>query len=305
MTFQADRFYNPKDGTYANVPIMPVHTEKFRGKRQYGTDVLIGNWYEDRSKLQKSNYTHNSTYRIDYSAHINYLPDTVLRRRLLLSQEERPRRMILGHHNINDRKQLISSYDEQYNRRGPYGNDRFPPERKWALQDDCWLPEHSDHPLEGEPTHFGLMERKRSQSQSFHRSHTMPEISEYTDRYIPHESKLYAESTRVGIPRLFSTALDRTNAINKDLNYRSITNSSRRQPTTRDAKEIDYIRSFQRDTTIPRTYYYLGKVSDSIDDTMREKFPFLPAPINNLQQIKSSTIEQFQNQQQQEQTLYA
>ncbi|CAF5164340.1 unnamed protein product, partial [Rotaria sp. Silwood1] len=28
----------------------------------------------------------------------------------------------------------------------------FPPERKWALQDDCWLPEHSDHPLEGEPT---------------------------------------------------------------------------------------------------------------------------------------------------------
>jgi hypothetical protein len=36
---------------------------------------------------------------------------------------------------------------------------------------------------------------------------------------------------------------------------------------------------------------------------MREKFPFLPAPLNNLQQIKSSTIEQFQNQQ--EQTVYA
>lgn len=51
MAFQANRFYNPKDGTYANVPIIPIHTEKFRGKRQFGTDVLIGNWYEDRSKV--------------------------------------------------------------------------------------------------------------------------------------------------------------------------------------------------------------------------------------------------------------
>jgi hypothetical protein len=106
----------------------------------------------------------------------------------------------------------------------------------------------------------------------------------------------------VAISRLFSTALDRTNAINKDLNYRSTTNS-RRQPTTRDAKEIDYLRSFQRNIDIPRTYYYLGKVPDTIDDKTREKFPFLPAPINSLQQIKSSTIEPFQTPQ--EQTAYA
>jgi hypothetical protein len=32
--------------------------------------------------------------------------------------------MLLGHHNIDDNKQLISSYDEHFNRRGPYGNDR-------------------------------------------------------------------------------------------------------------------------------------------------------------------------------------
>jgi hypothetical protein len=36
---------------------------------------------------------------------------------------------------------------------------------------------------------------------------------------------------------------------------------------------------------------------------MREKFPFLPAPINSLQEIKSSTIEQFPHQH--EQTTYA
>ena len=119
-------------------------------------------------------------------------------------------------------------------------------------------------------------------------------FSEYSSRYLPHDSKLYAESKRVAIPRLFSTALDRTNAVNKDLNYRSITNSSRRQPTTRDAKEIDYIRSFQRDVTIPRSYYYLGKAPDTVDEKMRERFPFLPAPINSLQEIQSSTIEKYQ-----------
>jgi hypothetical protein len=193
-------------------------------------------------------------------------------------------------------------------------------ERKWALQNDCWLPEHSDYPLEGQPTRLALSEKQRSKSETFHRSRTMPEIrylsfpffvsllisclifSEYTSRYFPHESKYYSESKRVAIPRLFSTALDRTNAINKDLNYRSTTNS-RRQPTTRDAKEIDYLRSFQRNIDIPRTYYYLGKVSDTVDEKTRERFLFLPAPINSFQQIKSSTTEQFQTPQ--EQTFYA
>jgi hypothetical protein len=51
MNWNANRFFNPKDGTYANVPLVPIHTEIFRGRRQYGTDVLIGNWYEDRSKV--------------------------------------------------------------------------------------------------------------------------------------------------------------------------------------------------------------------------------------------------------------
>jgi len=122
--------------------------------------------------------------------------------------------------------------------------------------------------------------------------------SEYSSRYFPHEPKSYIETKRFAIPRLYSTALDRTNAVNKDLNYRSISNSSRRQPTTRDAKEIDYLTSFQRNVDIPRTYYYLGKATDTVDEKTREKFPFLPSPINTLQQIQSSTIEQLPHSQQ-------
>jgi len=51
MTSNIDRFFNPKDGTYANVPIIPVHSQHFRGKRPFGNKILIGNWYEDRLKV--------------------------------------------------------------------------------------------------------------------------------------------------------------------------------------------------------------------------------------------------------------
>ncbi|CAF2462279.1 unnamed protein product [Rotaria sp. Silwood2] len=52
-----------------------------------------------------------------------------------------------------------------------------------------------------------------------------------------------------------------------------------------------------------RIWEGFDKAYHTIDDTTRDKFPFLPAPINSLQQIKSSTIEQIQTQA--EQTHYA
>jgi hypothetical protein len=49
-------------------------------------------------------------------------------------------------------------------------------ERRWAIHDNYWLPERSDHPLEGPPTSWGLLDRKRSQSQCIRRQRTTPEI---------------------------------------------------------------------------------------------------------------------------------
>ena len=51
MATKVSRFYNSKDGTYANVPMRLVNSNVFRGRQQYGSDVLIANWYEDRSKV--------------------------------------------------------------------------------------------------------------------------------------------------------------------------------------------------------------------------------------------------------------
>ena len=68
-----------------------------------------------------------------------------------------------------------------------YSVFQFPDERKWALQNDCWLPEHSDHPLQGEPTRLGPIVKQqnaerhpihinRTDTHPFHRSKTLPDI---------------------------------------------------------------------------------------------------------------------------------
>ncbi|CAF2936793.1 unnamed protein product [Rotaria sp. Silwood2] len=297
MTSKIDRFFNPKDGTYANVPIIPVHPEKFRGKRLFGTKVLIGNWYEDQTKFKESSHRSKSFYHIDYPAHVGSVPDTVLRRKLLGSQEDRPGRMILDHHDIDDQKQLISSYDEQYNRRGAYGEQQETSERRWALQDDLWLPERSDHPLESTPTSWGLVERKRSQSQSLRRQRTMPEISEYTDRYVAHPRELYSSLKNFAVPRIYTRAIDRTNSLNKDINCRSISHCSRRIPITSDAMETNYIYSLRRNTNVPRAYFYLGKIPNQINNTMRNKLPLLTESTNPVPPLTSS-MEPIQSQEQ-------
>ena len=68
------------------------------------------------------------------------------------------------------------SYDEHYQRRGPYGKDQIHEERRWQILENTWLPERSDHPLESEPTNWNLAEIKRSQSQCLQRERTMPNL---------------------------------------------------------------------------------------------------------------------------------
>ncbi|CAF0982280.1 unnamed protein product [Didymodactylos carnosus] len=297
------------DGTYCNVPALPLHTEKFRGKRQFGTDVLINNWFEDRSKYKESSYLHNTTYRIDYPGHPDARPDTVLRRKLLLAQQERPAKLLTGHHDIDDRKNLITWYDEHYNGRPRPIDQQFPHNRRWEVANDRWVPEKTDYPLLAEPTSWGLSRKKGEETHQLQRQRTMPDM-----RYHIHPCESYKEAKRVGIPKVFSTALDKTNAINKNINYRNTLNSAPRLPSTRDVLDIQYD-MFKR-SNIPRTYFYLGKVPDVIDQETRNKFPFLPAP--HLCSVSSCDINQMscgveensnnqinQPQQQQETTVVA
>jgi hypothetical protein len=58
-----------------------------------------------------------------------------------------------------------------------------------------------------------------------------------------------------------------------------------------DPMEIDFIQSFRRNTNIPRAYFYLGRVPDTIDDQMREKFPLLPTPINSSRPMTTTPMD--------------
>lgn len=279
MTSKIDRFFNPKDGTYANVPIIPVHAEKFRGKRPFNTNVLISNWYEDRFKFKESPHRSRSFYKIEYPAHVGSVPDTVLRRKVFSSHEERPERMLVDHHDIDDKKQLISSYDEHYTRRGPYGEFQEASLRKWAIQDRHWLPERSDHPLESTPTNWGLGERKRAESQCIRRQRLAPEISEYTDRYVPHRPDVYSSAKRPGIPRIYSTTVDRSAS---DCTYR---------PTKKpDIAEIDFACSSRRNGHLPRAYFCLGSIQNEIEQRMKRKLPHLVQSTELIQPSNEQSI---------------
>ncbi|CAF1318694.1 unnamed protein product [Adineta steineri] len=261
MTSKNDRFFDPKDGTSANVPIIPINAEVFRGKRPFDAKVLVGNWYENRFKFKDSGHRSKPFHQIAYPTHVGSVPDTVFRRRALGSKEQRLGRLILDHHDIDSQKQLISSYDEQYNKRGAYGEHQDNSERKWAVPDNHWLPERSDHPLENTPTSWGLVERKRAQTQFLQRQRTMPDLSEYTNRYIPHRPEEYSSPKYVGIPRLYSSTVERTNSLNNNIYNRSTSLYNRGIPPAIDITDIDHVYSLRRHANVPRSCFYPESVS--------------------------------------------
>ncbi len=122
-------------------------------------------------------------------------------------------------------------------------------------------------------------------------------FSEYTDRYIPHRPEVYSSLRHTGIPRIYTTAIDRSNSFNKNLNSRSISDFNLRPPTTPDPMEIDHITSYRRNTNIPRAYFYLGSIQNKIDRKMRKKLPYLTESTNTIQSLTLS-MEQFPSQEQ-------
>ena len=90
-------------------------------------------------------------------------------------------------------------------------------------------------------------------------------FSEYTDRYVPHRPEAYLSSKRPGIPRIYSTAVDR-----------SVSDCSRRPIKMPDAMEIDFACSPRRNTNVPRAYFYLG----SMERRTGKQLPYLTESTN-------------------------
>ena len=58
-------------------------------------------------------------------------------------------RHLFAHHNNDFSSNLISWYDEQFNKRQRQGRDVLPDQRYWDSNKLAWEPEKSDHPIRG------------------------------------------------------------------------------------------------------------------------------------------------------------
>jgi len=60
-----------------------------------------------------------------------------------------PKDLLFGHHGKAYSNNMISLYDEYYNRRARPDGQKFPPVRSWDSKSMTWVPEKIDHPLQG------------------------------------------------------------------------------------------------------------------------------------------------------------
>ena len=92
---------------------------------------------------------HDSTYGTDYRAYNKLVgPNVTNRRRALIREDGLPHEQIIKHHH-GYRNHLITWYDEHYNRRERPACQRFPLLRDYSSNKLAWIPEKTDHPLEG------------------------------------------------------------------------------------------------------------------------------------------------------------
>lgn len=123
-------------------------------------------------------------------------------------------------------------------------------------------------------------------------------FSEYTNRYVPHRPEEHSSPKRIGIPRIYSTDVDRSNSLNNNIyNHSTSHDNRRRPPTAHDAIDVDHICSFRRNENVPRAYFYLGSVPNKTDNNMQRNHSFSTESTNTIQPVTLST------QQSQEQTV--
>ncbi|PAA67768.1 hypothetical protein BOX15_Mlig028821g1 [Macrostomum lignano] len=135
---------------------MEPRTSNWDVSKRYKTDVLIGNWFEERLVYDRKNHTHPSSYSIDFQQRGYQQPDVVLRRNGWIRSNGVGKEILLAHHGDAYKKNWITWYDEDFNGRGL---PRNPPQRDWHSGNMAWSPERSDFPVQGSPTNWGLKER--------------------------------------------------------------------------------------------------------------------------------------------------
>ncbi|XP_068934891.1 cilia- and flagella-associated protein 107 [Petaurus breviceps papuanus] len=132
-------------------------TPSWRIEPKFSTRVLVGNWGEERRKFIKtSKPSFQSTFRKDFVRFPEHKVDHITKWYHMRRIEGLPYKNLMTHHEEPKHRNLISTYDDHFNRHG--FNPALPPIRSWNGQKLVWLPEKSDFPLLAPPTNYGLFE---------------------------------------------------------------------------------------------------------------------------------------------------
>ncbi|XP_071805709.1 cilia- and flagella-associated protein 107-like [Asterias amurensis] len=194
----------------------------WRIEQKYANGVLIGNWNEARKTWKRGQTGINSTHRMDFVKYPNYKPDVMTRRAAMMRSDGLDNKLLFEHHNNDFSSNLISWYDEQFNKRERTGRDTLPEQRSWDSHKLAWEPEKSDHPIHSAPTNFGLRDKLNAKWQKEQMQSGMGEYrTTYGQSYIPQASDALVKN-HYAPPRALSTRLHRANLINKDLSLRSV-----------------------------------------------------------------------------------
>ncbi|KFQ93856.1 Uncharacterized protein C1orf158, partial [Nipponia nippon] len=124
---------------------------------KYSPKVLIGNWLDERNRFTKdAGKLGSSIYRTDFICFPDHKPDQTLRRAMMEKCEGLPMQHFFTHHDEPRSRNLVSEYDDKYNRHGY--NPVLPPCHSWNGRKFAWIPQKSDFPILEPPTNYGLLD---------------------------------------------------------------------------------------------------------------------------------------------------
>lgn len=256
------------DGTYVNVPdLHAVQPSRKIGLREFNNGVLVHNWYENRADTHKTEFPKTTSYNLDYKHFPDAKPDVVLRRKLLAGMQGCGNKNLIGHHNFDSSKNMITIYDEQIGQRSrpapevPKGQ-QFPEKREWKIIRDEWVPEKVDYPLQDAPTNWGLVEKHRNNTMKEHDKYAsqLPNLSEYNEKFQKHADEKYMERVTTSVPTEISSSNYDLNIKLNNMPKKRETDGSLREPQARDFMDTVYHNMLDKANRAPRTFYYLGKV---------------------------------------------
>ncbi|PIK51090.1 hypothetical protein BSL78_12040 [Apostichopus japonicus] len=159
---------------------------------------------------------------MDFAKYPGYKPDIMTRRAAMLRGEGLNNKLLFSHHKSDHTENLVSWYDQHYNKKERPVSDQLPEFRHWDGNRLAWEPEASDHPIRGQPTNFGLRE---SMKKKWEKEEAQAGLGDYNTTYGTSFKDLPANSlvtTHYSPPKALSTRMHPANQINKDLSLRTV-----------------------------------------------------------------------------------